>query len=64
MYLLSILQADKNEAIKLLRKRADQNSKPGKRSDGFKLGLVVEGGGMRGAVSGGALQALHDLGLR
>ena len=34
------------------------------RLDNFKLGLVVEGGGMRGAVSGGGLQALHDLGLR
>lgn len=39
-------------------------SAPGQRRDGFKVGLVVEGGGMRGVVSGAALQAMHDLGLR
>lgn len=32
-------------------------------SDGAKLGLVVEGGGMRGCVSAGALLALRALGL-
>ena len=57
-------QADANEAVQLLRRRARAGSLPGERRDGFKLGLVVEGGGMRGAVSGGGLQALHDLGLR
>lgn len=35
----------------------------GKRSDPFRLGLAVEGGGMRGIVSGGMLLALRDLGL-
>ncbi len=34
-----------------------------KRNPGTKLGLVVEGGGMRGVHSGGALLALADLGL-
>lgn len=57
-------QANVNQAIQLLRRRASEGSLPGQRRDGAKLGLVVEGGGMRGAVSGGALQALHDLGLR
>jgi predicted acylesterase/phospholipase RssA len=33
------------------------------RDDGMKLGLVVEGGAMRGVVSGGALLALEELGL-
>ena len=28
------------------------------------MGLVVQGGGMRGVVSGGGLTALHDLGMR
>ncbi|KAK9825984.1 hypothetical protein WJX74_003239 [Apatococcus lobatus] len=51
-------------ALQLVRERARTGSKPGKRADTFKLGLVIEGGGMRGAVSGGSLQALHDLGLR
>lgn len=32
-------------------------------ADGFKLGLAVEGGGMRGIVTGGMLLALRDLGL-
>ena len=51
-------------AFQLLKSRAESSSQPGQRSDGFKLGLVVEGGGMRGASSAGSLQALHDLGLR
>jgi predicted patatin/cPLA2 family phospholipase len=33
-------------------------------ADGFKLGLAVEGGGMRGVVSGAMLVALDDLGLK
>ena len=36
---------------------------PADRTDGFKLGLAVEGGGMRGIVSGGMVLALRDLGL-
>jgi len=51
-------------ALQLLRQRAISKSRPGQRTDNFKLGLVVEGGGMRGCVSGGALQAIADLGLR
>ena len=43
-------------ALQLLRQRALSGSQPGARRDPFKLGLVVEGGGMRGCVSGGALQ--------
>ena len=34
-----------------------------RRPDGARLALVVEGGGMRGAVSGGMALALHELGL-
>ena len=51
-------------ALQLLRKRAAQNSLPNDRRDKFKLGLVVEGGGMRGAVSAGALLELGNLGFR
>jgi len=39
-------------------------SRPGHRTDPYKLGLVVQGGGMRGVVSAGALTVLHFLGLR
>eukprot|EP00963_Diacronema_lutheri_P002801 scaffold216_cov375-Pavlova_lutheri.AAC.5 len=50
--------------IQLLAKRKlDNNSSPGSRKDGFKLGLVVEGGGMRGSVSAGMLRGLSKLGL-
>lgn len=35
----------------------------GKRADGRRIGLVVEGGGMRGVCSAGSLVALEDLGL-
>ena len=51
-------------ALQLLRQRAAQNSLPGDRKDKFKLGLVVEGGGMRGAVSAGSLLELGNLGFR
>ncbi len=34
-----------------------------RRAGGYRLGLAVEGGGMRGIVSGGMLLALRDLGL-
>lgn len=50
--------------LHLLRQRAREGSQPGARDDGFKLGLVVEGGGMRGAVTGGALIELLHLGMR
>jgi predicted patatin/cPLA2 family phospholipase len=53
-----------HESLQLMRQRIMSGSKPGQRQDHFKLGLVVEGGGMRGCVSGGGLQALGDLGLQ
>jgi len=36
----------------------------GERSDGCKVALIVEGGGMRGCISAGMICALHHLGLR
>jgi predicted patatin/cPLA2 family phospholipase len=45
-----------------LRARREIGSKPGERADGFKVGLAVEGGGLRGVVSAGMLTALEDLG--
>lgn len=47
----------------LLHERIRSGSKPGQRSDGAKVGLAIEGGGMRGAVSAGAAAALNLLGL-
>ncbi|WP_433267305.1 patatin-like phospholipase family protein [Actinosynnema sp. CS-041913] len=46
----------------VLRARRAAGSKPGARDDGFKVGLAVEGGGLRGVVSGAMLTALEDLG--
>jgi predicted patatin/cPLA2 family phospholipase len=57
------IQVD-HATLDLIRNRIKTGSRPGDRNDPFKLGLVVEGGGMRGCVSGGALQALADLGLK
>jgi predicted acylesterase/phospholipase RssA len=36
---------------------------PGNRTDGLRIALAVEGGGMRGTVSAGMALALHELGL-
>lgn len=44
--------------------RAAADSRPGEREDGRRVALVIEGGGMRGAVSGGMAMALEELGLR
>ena len=41
--------------MRLIQSRLQQGSMPGQRTDGFKLGLVVEGGGMRGCISGAML---------
>lgn len=49
--------------LRLLLSRLQDGSAPGARGDGFKLGLVVEGGGMRGIVTGAMLMGLQDMGL-
>jgi predicted patatin/cPLA2 family phospholipase len=49
--------------LTLLRQRREEGSKPGRRSDDAKLGLAVEGGGMRGVVSAAMLTAIDDLGF-
>ncbi len=50
--------------LELIKARLREGSQPGRRRDNAVLALVVEGGGMRGAVSAGGLQALHDLQMR
>lgn len=55
--------APDHPTLALLRQRVLSRSRPGSRADPFKLGLVVEGGGMRGCVSGGALQVRQHMGV-
>src|SRR6478735_487202 len=47
----------------VLRRRHAEGSRPGARTDPHRVVLAVEGGGARGAVSGGMAQALDELGL-
>jgi len=49
---------------RLIAARTDAGSRPGARKDGHRLALVIEGGGMRGAISGGMAMGLEELGLR
>ena len=51
---------------KLLHERKRNNSQPtleGRRSDGCRVALSIEGGGMRGCVSAGMVSALYHLNL-
>jgi len=49
--------------VRAITERRLQGSTPGNRQDGFRIGLAVEGGGMRGVLSGAMLSALSDSGL-
>ena len=46
----------------ILRRRAE-GSRAGERTDGRRIALVIEGGGMRGVVSAGMTAAIEQLGL-
>lgn len=50
--------------VQVLLDRARSGSRPGARTDPHKIALVVEGGAMRGVVSGGMATGLEALGLR
>ncbi|HLU27290.1 MAG TPA: patatin-like phospholipase family protein [Glycomyces sp.] len=55
---------DDHPVLELVRARRAAGTGPGAHGDGHRLGLAVEGGGMRGVVSAAMLTALDDLGLR
>lgn len=57
------LWSDKHPVLQVLRARRASESEPGKRADAFKVGLAVEGGGVRGVISAAMLCALEDLGF-
>jgi predicted patatin/cPLA2 family phospholipase len=50
--------------IEAIRRRRAEGSHPGARTDGRRIALVIEGGGMRGVVSAGMTAAIEQLGLR
>jgi predicted patatin/cPLA2 family phospholipase len=50
--------------VQALLRRRSEGSRPGSRTDGRRIALVIEGGGMRGAVSAGMAAAIEQLGLR
>lgn len=49
--------------LEALRARRLRQDRPGDRGDPHRIGLTVQGGGMRGVVSAAMLTALDDLGL-
>jgi predicted patatin/cPLA2 family phospholipase len=57
------LTPDIHKVAQLLLERKSKNSKPLARTDGRKVALAIEGGGMRGVVSAGMVAALEELGL-
>ncbi len=50
--------------VQLILRRRDEGSRPGARTDGRRVALIIEGGGMRGVVSAGMTAAIEQLGLR
>jgi predicted patatin/cPLA2 family phospholipase len=52
-----------DEVLHALVRRREAGSRPGARTDGHRIALVVGGGGMRGAYAGGMVWALEQAGL-
>jgi predicted patatin/cPLA2 family phospholipase len=58
----SLVFDERHPVRQVLRARRERGSRVGRRDDPFKVGLAIEGGGMRGVVSAAMLTALEDLG--
>ena len=52
-----------HEVVRALAARRRADSQPGARADRLRISLVIEGGGMRGIISGGMALGLDELGL-
>ncbi len=50
--------------VQTILRRRDEGSRPGARTDGRRIALLIEGGGLRGVVSAGMAAAIEQLGLR
>jgi predicted patatin/cPLA2 family phospholipase len=57
------MEHQNHPVLELIKQRKEINSQPLQRKDKFKLGLVIEGGGMRGVVGTAMASALHYMGL-
>ncbi|TXR56308.1 patatin-like phospholipase family protein [Quadrisphaera setariae] len=56
--------APDHPVLEVLRARRQSSSKPGSRTDGFRVALALEGGGMRGAISAAMVSAIEECGFR
>ena len=59
----SALEQRLHPVAEAMQARRAVGSRPGARTDGIKIALAVEGGGMRGCVAAGMVAAIHHLGL-
>ncbi len=50
--------------VQTILRRREEGSRPGARTDGRRVALLIEGGGLRGVVSAGMVTAIEQLGLR
>jgi predicted patatin/cPLA2 family phospholipase len=50
--------------VQTILRRRDEGSRPRMRTDGRRVALLIEGGGLRGVVSAGMATAIEQLGLR
>lgn len=53
----------KHPVLEAIWQRVREGSKPGQRNDRFKIGLAIEGGGLRGSVTAGMASAVLGLGI-
>ncbi|KAJ1489382.1 hypothetical protein T484DRAFT_1780252 [Baffinella frigidus] len=49
--------------LRVISQRVREGSKPGQRTDNYKIALAIEGGGLRGSVSAGMASAIMHLGM-
>lgn len=61
---LTIEDQRDHPVVQAILRRREEGSRPGARTDGRRIALVIEGGGMRGAVSAGMAAAIEQLDLR
>ena len=57
------MAAAEHPVLRLLGERVAAGSRPSTRSDDARLALAIEGGGMRGAITGGMALAIDELGI-